>query len=220
MTACYLSSTHGLMSNAVTRPTNVKFCNWTKILQIQTAGYKNGATVQSLCLSEVQLTTKNKNHNSKEDITQQQTDVPKCIVLVYSFSIGIKGRDSVSIKKILEVVTSLYLQSHKAIIFVPDCFQLQTYTFICSIYCIYCSILQGSICSIHILTVGKHIVVNSGGRREDASPSLRVMLLQSEPLSAAVDPRSPPHCRQRALHRFSSQRAGIHEGFQWSGFKC
>lgn len=102
-----------------------------------------------------------------------------------------------------KVVTTLYLEGHKALISVPDCLQSA-----------YIYFYHEQLKCIHILTLGKHIVVNRGGRRETAQLSLRVVLLQSEPLSAAVNPCPPPHCRRWALHRFSSHTAGIHQRFK------
>lgn len=53
------------------------------------------------------------------------------------------------------------------------------------------------------LTIREHIIVRYGGRWERAQRPFRVF--QSDLLTAAVDPCSPPHCGGRALHRFSSQ---------------
>lgn len=96
--------------------------------------------------------------------------------------------------------TALYLEGHKALISVQDCFQAANIYF--SHVLLKC---------IHTLTIRKHIVVNRGGRQETAQLWLGVVLLQSEPLSAAVNPCSPPHCRRWALHRFSSHTAGIQQ---------
>lgn len=73
---------------------------------------------------------------------------------------------------------------------------------------------------IHTLTIRKYIIVNRGGRRETAQLWLGVVLLQSEPLSAAVNPCSPPHCRRWALHRFSSHTAGIQQRFTTRILNC
>lgn len=105
----------------------------------------------------------------------------------------------------LEVVTSLCLKKPltAALLSLPGCFQPVNIYY-------YRPRLKG----IHTLTVGKHIVVNCGGRREAAQSSWGVPFLQSEPLSAAVDPRSPPHCGWWTLHHFSSQTAGIQGGLK------
>lgn len=109
----------------------------------------------------------------------------------------------------LEVITALYLEGHKALISLPDYFQAAN---------IYFSNVQ--LKCIHTLTIGKHVVVNRGGRRETAQLSLGVVLLRSEPLPAAVDPCSPPHCRCWALHRFSSHTSGIQQRFKIRILNC
>lgn len=53
------------------------------------------------------------------------------------------------------------------------------------------------------LTIREHIIVRYWGRWERAQRPFRVF--KSDPLTAAVDPGSPPHCGGRALHRLSSQ---------------
>lgn len=62
------------------------------------------------------------------------------------------------------------------------------------------------------LTLRKDVVVWYGGRWEAAPRPLGVQLLQSGPLSAAVDPGSPPRPGGRALHRPGLQTAGGHAG--------
>ncbi len=55
------------------------------------------------------------------------------------------------------------------------------------------------------LTVREDIVVCNRGRGKVARRPLRVQVLQSEPLSAAVDPGSPPHCGRRGLHHLTTR---------------
>lgn len=92
--------------------------------------------------------------------------------------------------------------------FFKSAFRLQIFTFfMCS---------EGTF----TLTVGKHIVVNRGGRQESAELSLGVGLLQGGPLPAAVNPCSPPHCRRRALHRFTPHTAGTRQRFKANISNC
>lgn len=62
------------------------------------------------------------------------------------------------------------------------------------------------------LTVREDIVVCYRGRGEAARRSVGVQFLRTDPLPAAVDPGSSPHCGRRALHHLSSRAAGEHGG--------